>query len=118
MSSEDNSHEGMEDVVIENEIWVGDDIGMMDSAPKSYRYKLLNTDYNTQKEDLMKAMLRGPWTIMGHYLTMQLWTPDFRADTADMKYVIAKVDMNTQLANRGKFARVAVELNLLNPLIS
>ncbi|EEF43232.1 hypothetical protein RCOM_0935160 [Ricinus communis] len=29
-----------------------------------------------------------------------------------------KVDMNTQLANRGKFTRVAVKLNLVNPLVT
>ncbi|KAI9072252.1 hypothetical protein K1719_045780 [Acacia pycnantha] len=84
--------------------------------------------------------------IFGHYLTVQPWTPSFRSHNYVVSQVIGwirlpklparyyhksiirsiggvfgeviKVDYNTESGERGKFARIAVVLDLTKPLIS
>lgn len=79
----------------------------------------------------------GPWSILGHCLTVQSWKHAslvvawIRFSGLPIHYnesvirTIArvlgkcmKVDYNTEETHRGKFARVAVALNLNKPLIS
>ncbi|KAI9071659.1 hypothetical protein K1719_046378 [Acacia pycnantha] len=96
--------------------------------------------------DYQNALLTGPWMIFGHYLTVQPWTPSFRSQDHTVNQVIGwirlpklparyyhksiirsiggvfgdviKVDYNTDSGERGKFARIAVVIDLTKPLIS
>ncbi|KAI9081975.1 hypothetical protein K1719_036237 [Acacia pycnantha] len=96
--------------------------------------------------DYQNALLTGPWMIFGHYLTVQPWTPAFKPQDYVVNQVIGwirlpklparyyhksiirsiggvfgeviKVDYNTDSGDRGKFARIAVVLDLTKPLIS
>ncbi|KAK4279990.1 hypothetical protein QN277_011676 [Acacia crassicarpa] len=100
------------------------------------------------KEDLdyQNALLNGPWVIYGHYLSVQQWTPSFKTHEHVINQVIGwvrlpklparyyhksiirsigsvfgeviKVDYNTDSGDRGKFARLAVNIDLTKPLIS
>ncbi|XP_028055244.1 uncharacterized protein LOC114259426 [Camellia sinensis] len=88
----------------------------------------------------------GPWVVLDHYVTVRKWQQDFKSDEAEedttaiwvrfpnlpieyydekVLYHIAKilgvplkVDINTAMAARGKYARVCVEVDLRKPLIS
>ncbi|KAK9087491.1 hypothetical protein Syun_029885 [Stephania yunnanensis] len=94
--------------------------------------------------DMQTALINGPWFIMGHCLSVQKWTPAFRASTAliskvttwirfpdlpfyhyhesimwglgDLVGTSVKIDYNTQLVSRGSFPRVEVELDISKPL--
>ncbi|KDO48120.1 hypothetical protein CISIN_1g045413mg, partial [Citrus sinensis] len=87
-----------------------------------------------------------PWIVSGHYLTVQLWSPHFDSSNEKIDKITAlirlpsmplhyyhkkiirmlghvigkiiKIDCNTELATRGKFAHIAVEVSLESPLIS
>ncbi|XP_028115237.1 uncharacterized protein LOC114313094 [Camellia sinensis] len=97
-------------------------------------------------EDYMKVFIGGPWVVMDRYVTVRKWQPDFKSNEAEkdttaiwvrfpnlpieyyddkVLYHISKVlstplkvDINTAMAARGKYARVCVELDLHKPLIS
>ncbi|KAH9670347.1 reverse transcriptase domain-containing protein [Citrus sinensis] len=92
------------------------------------------------------ALTQGPWSILGHYLTVQQWSPRFDCSTETIDSGVAwirlpgmphhyyhkrilrmlgqvigkviKIDYNTESPCRGKFARIAVELDLAKPLCS
>ncbi|EOY08301.1 Uncharacterized protein TCM_022639 [Theobroma cacao] len=92
----------------------------------------------------LRVLLDDPWVIMGHYLTVHPSTPNFSTDMQDLTTVAAwvrfpgillhmyhksilrritsligrllKIGYNTGAENKGKFARVAVELDLSKPL--
>ncbi|KAL8139415.1 hypothetical protein V2J09_005436 [Rumex salicifolius] len=96
------------------------------------------------EEDYMAALTGGPWRAFASYLLVQAWSPDFdplcddivttpvwvRLSNLPMNYYhrailkgIAeglgkpvKVDMTTLKLERGRFARVCVEVNLKRPL--
>ncbi|KAI9091954.1 hypothetical protein K1719_027889 [Acacia pycnantha] len=100
------------------------------------------------KEDMdyQHALLNGPWMIFGHYLTTQPWSPSFKPQEHVVNHVIGwirlpklparyyhkaiirsigsvfgeviRVDYNTDSGERGKFARLAVNIDLTKPLIS
>ncbi|XP_025692388.1 uncharacterized protein At4g02000-like [Arachis hypogaea] len=98
------------------------------------------------QEDLDYALTGGPWKIFDHYLTLRFWKPDFNPTEAIIDTVAAwirlsgfaieyyedemlkkignvigrtlKVDTNTADKCRGRFARLCVELDLSQPLIS
>ncbi|KAL4332004.1 hypothetical protein GQ457_07G003470 [Hibiscus cannabinus] len=98
------------------------------------------------ENDMSKVFTGGPWLIYGHYLTVQPWSrsfstakdyPDqivvwvrlpglsYRYYTKSMFRCIAgvigkivKIDYNTTEGKRGKFARLAVVVDLKKPLIS
>lgn len=38
----------------------------------------------TCKDDYEKVLQGGPWMILGHYLTVQKWKPNFKASTASV----------------------------------
>ncbi|XP_072082101.1 uncharacterized protein [Arachis hypogaea] len=91
-------------------------------------------------EDREKVMLGGPWLIEGHYIAIKLWDIDFRPceqsfgstlvwvrisrlpiwcyqEQAMMHIASAigvsiKVDLATKLAERGRYARTCVQINL------
>ncbi|KAE8681993.1 hypothetical protein F3Y22_tig00111277pilonHSYRG00016 [Hibiscus syriacus] len=95
--------------------------------------------------DYMKALMEGPWMIFGSYLTVQPWnrsfnTADdypsqviiwvrvpglpyryyskslFRMIAAEIEKVI-KIDFNTNAGERGKFAKLAVVVDLNKSLL-
>ncbi|KAI9115727.1 hypothetical protein K1719_013396 [Acacia pycnantha] len=96
--------------------------------------------------DYQNALLNGPWMIFGHYLTVQPWTPSFKPHEHVINQVVGwirlprlptryyhksvirsigsvfgevvKVDYNTDSGDRGKFARIAVVIDLTKPLTS
>ncbi|WRX27566.1 protein of unknown function DUF4283 - like 10 [Theobroma cacao] len=43
------------------------------------------------KEDFLRALLDGPWVIMGHYLTVHPWTPNFSPEMQDLTAITAWV---------------------------
>ncbi|KAK9044641.1 hypothetical protein V6N11_058536 [Hibiscus sabdariffa] len=94
----------------------------------------------------LKVLTKGPWTIFGHYLTVEQWSVDFQPTKASPSRLMAwirllglpltlykrsfletignlissiiKVDFQTDNGCRGRFARLAVSLNLRWPLVS
>ncbi|CAN1829883.1 hypothetical protein LINPERHAP1_LOCUS32682 [Linum perenne] len=96
------------------------------------------------EQDYFKALTGGPWTILDHYLAIHQWDHSFRISNDLPKKMVVwvrfphlpihlyhpqiltslgnligktvKVDFNTQRAERGKFARIAIELDLNEPL--
>ncbi|CAL8176642.1 unnamed protein product [Prunus armeniaca] len=96
------------------------------------------------EEDLNFVLTGGPWMIAGQYLTIQQWRPGFCPSTAHITRMAAwirvsamqlecfdvwslkrignllgkllKIDSLTTSQNRGKFARLCVELDLTKPL--
>ncbi|KAI9119468.1 hypothetical protein K1719_009344 [Acacia pycnantha] len=96
--------------------------------------------------DYQNALLSGPWMIFRHYLTVQPWTPSFKPQDHVINQVIGwvrlpklparyyhksiirsigsvfgeviRVDYNTDSGDRGKFARIAVLIDLTKPLTS
>ncbi|XP_019175434.1 PREDICTED: uncharacterized protein LOC109170738 [Ipomoea nil] len=97
-------------------------------------------------EDLEFAMYEGPWMVIGHYLIVKPWEPDFEPmnDTTEKVLVWARipcipmeyydiiflrklgnrigrtvrVDRATSLGSRGRFARICVEIDMRKPIIS
>ena len=97
-------------------------------------------------DDYTKVYAGGPWTVRDHYVTVRKWLEDFKSDEAEedttaiwvrfpnllieyynekILYYIAKVigvplkiDINIDMAARGKYARVCIEIDLRMPLIS
>ncbi|KAL4272377.1 hypothetical protein GQ457_13G019170 [Hibiscus cannabinus] len=95
--------------------------------------------------DYVRILTDGPWTIFGSYLTVQPWTRAFSTTEKYPSHVIVwvrlpglpykyytktlfdliasvvgkviRVDYNTQDGDRGKFARLAVMVDLNKPLL-
>ncbi|XP_057426536.1 uncharacterized protein LOC130719965 [Lotus japonicus] len=95
--------------------------------------------------DRTKVMEGGPWMIFDHYLAVSTWNKDFLSPLAKVSKTLAwiripglnvvfydesfllgvatavgkpiRVDGNTLRAERGKFARICVELDLAKPVI-
>lgn len=98
------------------------------------------------REDYLKVLEGGPWIILGHYLTVVKWRPNFRpsrqtitstliwlrfrevpfkmfdeeslADLGDLVGKTVKADPIIVEAYRGRYARVCVEIDLSKPLLS
>ncbi|CAN1172326.1 hypothetical protein LINPERPRIM_LOCUS30815, partial [Linum perenne] len=96
------------------------------------------------EQDYFKALMGGPWMILDDYLVVHQWSHDFCVfDSLPAKMVVevqfplmpvqyyhsrilislgdllgrtVKIDYNTQHAERGKFARLVVEIDLNEPL--
>ena len=90
-------------------------------------------------------MIEGPWMVFDHYLAVTQWSPEFATPMAkvektmvwiqfprlnllyyDESFLLAlaamvgkpvKVDRNTLNIERGRFARICVEIDLTQPLI-
>ncbi|KAK9019343.1 hypothetical protein V6N11_053868 [Hibiscus sabdariffa] len=96
--------------------------------------------------DFLHALIEGPWTIFGHYLTVEPWTSEFTTSQPfpakiwswihlpglpatlykrsliteigeNISHVV-KIDYQTESGRRGRFARMAVKIDLRKPLIS
>jgi hypothetical protein len=100
----------------------------------------------TSQEDQHHALTNGPWLIYDHYLTVREWCPNFNPSENHLKKVTVwvrfsglpiefydakvltsignrigrtvKVDKNTLLQERGKYARLCVEVDLSKPLLA
>ncbi|XP_058760412.1 uncharacterized protein LOC131633741 [Vicia villosa] len=100
----------------------------------------------THEDDKNAALAEGPWFIYDHYLTVKEWSPDFQpnSDTIvnvavwiriaglpieyyDPKFLhfvgdrvgkTIKVDKNTLQQERGKYARICVEVNITKTLLA
>ncbi|KAG8473178.1 hypothetical protein CXB51_035109 [Gossypium anomalum] len=98
------------------------------------------------REDYDKVLTQGPWIIFGQYLTVQPWTKEFSPLQPYPSVVLAwirlprlpgfmykrkileaignmigkvvKFDFKTDNRTRGRFARMALFINLDKPLIS
>ncbi|XP_031111866.1 uncharacterized protein LOC116015840 [Ipomoea triloba] len=110
----------------------------------------LDQDYFVAKfesqRDYEFAKFEGPWIILGHYLTVQEWEPNFHPYKNKLSKLLVwarfpaipieyfeerfllkigkqigcpvKVDTTTSLVSIGKFARVCIEVDLSKPLLS
>ncbi|KAL4304140.1 hypothetical protein GQ457_10G010950 [Hibiscus cannabinus] len=95
--------------------------------------------------DYELALTEGPWTLFGCYLTVQPWSRSFSTSEKHPSHVVVwvrlpglpyryyskalfrriaaiigtvvKVDYNTQAGDRGKFARLAIMVDLNAPLV-
>ncbi|KAL8150112.1 hypothetical protein V2J09_019920 [Rumex salicifolius] len=96
------------------------------------------------EDDYTAVIMGGPWVVFGHYVTIKKWSPSFNPLTDCIKTTPAwirftylslilyeehilthlasaignpiRVDKKTLFADRGRFARVCVELDLSRPL--
>ncbi|KAI9080164.1 hypothetical protein K1719_037842 [Acacia pycnantha] len=70
--------------------------------------------------DYQNALLTGPWMIFGHYLTLpaRYYHKSIICSIGGVFGDVIKVDYNTDSGERGKFARIAVVIDLTKPLIS
>lgn len=97
------------------------------------------------RDDYLKVLENGPWIILGHYLTITKWRPFFRPKEVEIlsaliwvrlpgiplecfteKILMAvaksigrpvRVDGTTREAERGKYAKICVEVDLARPLV-
>jgi hypothetical protein len=100
----------------------------------------------SHEDDQYAALVDGPWFIYDHYLTVKEWSPNFHpaSDTIEEVAVwmrisglpieyydskilhfignrvgkTVKVDKNTLTQERGKYARLCVQVNLTKPLLA
>ncbi|MCH86877.1 hypothetical protein A2U01_0007737, partial [Trifolium medium] len=100
----------------------------------------------TSLEDQCRALTEGPWMIYDHYLVVRAWSSNFDPSTATVTKTAVwvrfsglpieyydsgilhfignrigttvKVDKNTLLQERGKYARLCVEVDLSKPLLA
>jgi hypothetical protein len=100
----------------------------------------------TSLEDQCRALTEGPWMIYDHYLVVRAWSSNFDPSTATVSKTAVwvrfsglpieyydprilhfignrigttvKVDKNTLLQERGKYARLCVEVDLSKPLLA
>ncbi|KAK2378486.1 zinc ion binding / nucleic acid binding protein [Trifolium repens] len=100
----------------------------------------------THEDDKYAALMDGPWFIYDHYLTVKEWSPNFHPESDTIKEVAVwvritglpiefydskilnfignrvgktvKVDKNTLTQERGKYARLCVQVNLTEPLLA
>lgn len=105
-----------------------------------YMVKLFNA------ADYQHALLGGPWVVQGHYLTVHPWEPTFSPQNLEIKQVVCwvrlpglpyhyyhkhvlrtigdaighvfKIDYNTIGVSKARFARMAVKVDLTQPLVS
>jgi hypothetical protein len=100
----------------------------------------------SHEDDQYAALMDGPWFIYDHYLTVQEWKPNFNPVSDTIKEVAVwmrisglpieyydsqilrfignivgktvKVDKNTLTQERGKYARLCVQVDLTKPLLA
>ena len=98
------------------------------------------------REDYENILKRGPWFIGEHFLSIRPWEPDFRPETASVTSVavwvrlnglpieyynpealchigktignVLRVDTHTATEDRGRFARMCVQIDVEKPLIT
>ncbi|KAL4307650.1 hypothetical protein AHAS_Ahas16G0299500 [Arachis hypogaea] len=116
--------------------------GGFDMLDVGFGYFMVKFDAGEDRENVM---LSGPWLIEEHYVAVKLWDIDFRPceesfgstlvwvrisvlpiwcyqEQAMMRIASAigvpiKVDLATKLAERGRYTRVCVQINLGLPVV-
>ncbi|KAL4278157.1 hypothetical protein GQ457_03G033120 [Hibiscus cannabinus] len=96
-------------------------------------------------DDVNRVLLGGPWLIYGNYLTVQPWSRNFSTEKEHPDHIVVwarlsglpyryytksmfrfianaigkiiKIDYNTKEGKRGRFARIAVVIDLNKPLV-
>ncbi|KAJ8766218.1 hypothetical protein K2173_022277 [Erythroxylum novogranatense] len=97
-----------------------------------------------EEGDYFRVLTEGPWVVFAQAVAVQRWSPSFRPSQAVVSHAVVwiripnlplsryhpriltalgdlvgasvRLDEETMLANRGKFARIAVEIDLHRPL--
>lgn len=100
----------------------------------------------SSREDQVRVLSKGPWIIVGHYLSVQSWKLNFDPFHDYIKKMVVwirlpffpfehyqsdilfrignlvrktlKVDHTTEMAQRGKFAHLCIEIDVSKPLVS
>ncbi|XP_074289440.1 uncharacterized protein LOC141614592 [Silene latifolia] len=100
----------------------------------------------SSRQDHEHVITQGPWMIDDHYLTIRKWVPNFvptedklthltawvRIPKLPVEYfdkgfltkigsrigTVIRIDKNTEMAERGQFTRMSIEVNLEKPLLS
>ncbi|XP_031124352.1 uncharacterized protein LOC116027066 [Ipomoea triloba] len=100
----------------------------------------------TAKKDYEFAKLEGPWMILDHYLVVKEWHPNFDPLTDKTEKLIVwvrfpclpieyfnfvflekvgkkigkpiRADISTDMATRGRYARICVEVDITKPLLA
>nr|POE77266.1 uncharacterized protein CFP56_29768 [Quercus suber] len=116
--------------------------GGMDCIDLGYDYFLVRFEL---AEDVDTILTGGPWFIGQHFLAIRQWEPGFKASTATLSSVavwirlpelplefydsnallkigraigpVLRIDSHTANGERGRFARLCVQVNLEKPLI-
>nr|POE88793.1 uncharacterized protein CFP56_25239 [Quercus suber] len=98
------------------------------------------------KEDFENVLKKGPWFIGGHFLSLRPWEPDFRPSSANVSSVavwvrlnelpieyynaealhrignaigkVLRVDTFTASESRGRFARLCIQIDVEQPLVT
>ena len=97
-------------------------------------------------DDYEYAMLRGPWMIFNHYLTVRQWHPNFDPNQSSLQSLLVwvripylsieyfnykflmtvgskigkpvHIDDAVSTVSRGHYARICVEIDLLKPMVT
>lgn len=97
------------------------------------------------KEDHLRVLKNGLWFVVGHYLSIRRWEPNFQLLTTNLSAIavwirllelpieyyeesvvqdigraigpVLRVDTHTALEVRGRFARLCVQVNLDEPIV-
>ncbi|KAF7826058.1 hypothetical protein G2W53_017222 [Senna tora] len=102
-----------------NQLWA--QAGEIQLVDLGNEYYLAMFDSNN---DFTRALVGGPWVVLDHYLTIQTWSRMFDPKIEKISKIAAwigklvKIDHNTELQARGKYARICVEIDLGKPLLS
>ncbi|KAL4284826.1 hypothetical protein GQ457_16G025340 [Hibiscus cannabinus] len=116
------------------------EINLIDLDNEYYLVRFANED------DFQKVLSGGPWVIYGSYLTVQPWKRHFNSAEEHPSHImvwvrllnlpyryytkslfryiamsigeVVKVDYNTEECKRGRFARLAIIVDLNKPLVS
>ncbi|KAL4312998.1 hypothetical protein GQ457_01G026460 [Hibiscus cannabinus] len=119
-------------------------------SEKLIRLTDIENDYYIVKfssqRDYIEALTDRPWTIFGHYITVEPWSPDFNPSQAYLKQILAwirllglpitlykrslleaigscvrsmvKIDFQIDNGRHGRFVRMVFKINLNQPLVS
>ncbi|KAL4308653.1 hypothetical protein GQ457_01G024420 [Hibiscus cannabinus] len=73
-----------------------------------------------KEEDYVHVLTGGPWVVYGSYLTVQPWSRSFfyKFGVPGENNGVVRIDYNTEDGKRGRFARLAVTIDLNKPLVS
>ncbi|MBA0581914.1 hypothetical protein Gorai_024073, partial [Gossypium raimondii] len=86
----------------------------------SYKLTLLGASLEKEHNDennYNKALIGGPWVIFGRYLTVWPWLPNFSTSQNGIELQVVWIRL-PRLPEGGRFARLAVYVNLRKPLVS
>ncbi|XP_030939939.1 uncharacterized protein LOC115964842 [Quercus lobata] len=116
--------------------------GGMDCIDLGYDYFLVKFELD---EDVDSILMGSPWFISQHFLAIRQWEPEFKASTATLSLVVVwirllelpiefyepnallkigkaigpvlRIDSHIANGERGRFARLCIQVNLDKPLV-